>query len=219
MLRRLARTSVTTVVDHLYDRRFNAHTSEVVLDEDYAEQLGAEGRTPTAGDMGHLASDWLTLARILRRSEIGHDDVFLDAGCGQGRMLLEAASRYSFKRVIGVELSAAFAAHAQMNVHRAHAKLQAPVQIVRENIVDYEIPDDVTVAFVGNPFRLDVFAGFMRQLVASLDRAPRHLRLVYVGPREEAQVLATGRFEKVRYGRSLLSGAERHRHIVLYRSI
>ena len=42
-------------------------------------------------------------------------DVFLDLGAGKGRMLL-AASRYPFRRVIGVELSDRLAAIARSNV-------------------------------------------------------------------------------------------------------
>jgi SAM-dependent methyltransferase len=207
---------VTSVLDHVYERRFHVHTSDVILDEDYALHRSSEGRTPTGGELGHLASDWLTLPRIFKRGEITSDDVFLDAGCGQGRMLLEAASRYPFKRVIGLEISHGLAAVAERNAALAASKLKAPVEVFRADVTEYEIPDDVTVVFVGNPFRGDIFAGFMRQLLASLDRRPRRLRLVYNGPREERQLLESGRFERVRYGRSFLSGAERHRHIVLY---
>jgi SAM-dependent methyltransferase len=219
LLRRIARSSVTSVLDHVYERRFNVQTSDVILDDDYAEHRTSEGDTPADGELGYLASDWLTLARILKRGEITSDDVFLDAGCGQGRMLLEAASRYPFKRVIGVEISHGLAAVAERNALLAASKLRAPVEVVCGDVTEFEIPDDVTVAFVGNPFADDVFAGFIRRVLASLDRRPRRLRLVYNGPREERQLLESGRFERVRYGRSFLSGAERHRHIVLYEAM
>lgn len=215
VLRRLARGSFDRATRAVYERRFDVQTVDSLLDEPYADHLASQGLDPE-GCLGYLPSDWLTLPRVFDRGEITPDDVFLDAGCGEGRMLVEAAGRYPFKRVIGVELSEPFADVAAENVRRASTKLRAPVEIVRSNVVDYEIPTDVTIAYAANPFRGNVFQGFLDRLVESLDERPRRMRFVYVGPREEQAVLATGRFRRVRYGRSFVTRAQRHRHIVLY---
>jgi tRNA G46 methylase TrmB len=37
--------------------------------------------------------------------EITREDVFIDIGCGMGPVLVEAAARYGFRRVIGVKLA------------------------------------------------------------------------------------------------------------------
>ena len=52
-------------------------------------------RGEDAGELvGYSASDWLTLPRILRAGDVCRDNVFVDLGCGEGQMLLEAARRY-----------------------------------------------------------------------------------------------------------------------------
>ena len=44
------------------------------------------------------------MRRILRRGEVTRDDVFIDIGCGMGPVLVEAAARYDFRRVIGIDV-------------------------------------------------------------------------------------------------------------------
>src|SRR5204863_1095801 len=52
----------------------------------------------------HIPSPWGVLGRILRAREITDDDVFIDIGCGMGPVLVEAAARYPFRRVIGIDV-------------------------------------------------------------------------------------------------------------------
>jgi len=54
------------------------------------------------------------------------------------------------------------------------------------------------VVFLYNPFGGATFEEFTRRLVASVDRRPRTLRIVYVNPREEATLLGTGRIRRTR---------------------
>ncbi len=49
----------------------------------------------------YQASGWTYLRRVLPPREVGAGDVFLDMGSGKGRVLLQAAQRYPFARVIG----------------------------------------------------------------------------------------------------------------------
>ena len=69
---------------------------------------------------------------------------------------------------------------------------------MRANVLDFVIPDDVTVAFLFNPFTEDVFATVISRLFDSLDRNPRRLRIIYGNPREEAALLTTGRVRLIR---------------------
>ena len=60
------------------------------------------------------------------------------------------------------------------------------------------VPPDVTVVFLFNPFNGRVFGGALAKVLRSLDAHPRPLRLIYVNPVEEEQVVATGRARLVR---------------------
>ncbi len=199
-----------------YDRRLGTRTSDFIMGEDYAHHLSAQGLT-VGERVGHYSSDWLTLPRILRQDDVSREDVFVDIGSGQGRMLLEAAMRYRFKRVIGVEVSEELATVAIDNVRNACGRIRgADIDIVCCDVLDYQIPPDATVFYLFNPFRGSVFDEFVKRLFASVDAHPRRVRVIYRHPREEEALLRTGRVRRVRIGRSLLSSRERNAHIVMY---
>lgn len=138
------------------------------------------------------AAPWGALRRILKRDEIDERDVFIDLGCGKGRALLQAA-KYPFKRVIGVELSAELANVAMANIERFAPKLRCKnVEVVHSDVLKYDLPDDVTVVFMNNPFQGRIFGGVVEKLQESLRRRPRALRIVYYLPDEEEQLLRAG---------------------------
>ncbi len=157
------------------------------------EALGFE-----SGYLGYMASSWTTLTRILRRSEVSDDDVFVDFGCGMGRVLYQAATRYALRRVEGVELSPELAAVAQENLDRNRHKFRArDVRVVACNVLEYEIPDDLTIAYLYNPFQGEVFQTFVDRLVESVQRRPRRLRVIYLNALEEQRLLDAG-FREIR---------------------
>ncbi len=176
--------------DHLLERRHGIDTrGEVGLDE-----LGVDGEDR----MAYKPAPWSCLPRVLFRDGVGPQDVFVDFGAGKGRMLVLAA-RYPFGRVVGVELSPELAAVARENVrsHRAGRRCH-DVQVITSDVLDFEVPDDVTVAFFNNPFGGQLFATVVGRLIASFDRRPRRLRLVYRNPVEHEALIATGRLKVVR---------------------
>ncbi len=208
MMRRLVHRAVRSpyvwarliATDLLFERRYGVRTSGEVTMEDLG--LASEGREQ------YQPVGWRRLHQALPRASVGPDDVFLDLGCGMGRGVL-LASGYPFRRVIGVELSARLADLARENMQRSRAPRRCGgIEIVTSDVLDYDIPDDVTVVFLNNPFGGHVFARVMEKLVDSLERHPRPMRIVYGNPVEEAMLLDTGRFELVRVVRGLRPSAE-----------
>lgn len=163
-------------------------------------------------------ANWLTLWRLLRRDDVGPQDVFVDFGCGMGRILYQAAVRYPFRRVEGVELSERLAAVARDNVERTRPKLVCKdIRVVASDALAYDIPDDVSVAFFFNPFKGPIFESVVERLVASVERHPRRLRVIYQNPIEERMLLEAG-FRPVRRLRGMRPGREwsRSNAAVLY---
>ncbi len=182
----------------LVDRPAGVDTARSVKLEELG--LSGEGRTH------YEPSGWLDLRRVLRRSEVSGEDVFLDLGSGKGRVLL-AAARYPFRRVIGVELSAELNAIAERNVRDYRGRHRCgEIELVTADVLDYEIPDDVTVVYAYNPFMGELFGAVVEKLLASVDRRPRQVRLIYKTPLEESRMLATGRFRLVKVARGLRPG-------------
>jgi SAM-dependent methyltransferase len=174
----------------LFERRYNVAT---------------DGRIPLSvlgiddehrGD--YLPSGWLSLRRVLPRRMVRPEDVFIDIGSGKGRAVLAAAT-YPFRQVIGVELSRELHEAACANLERSRDRLTCKnVELVCADALEYEIPDDVSVVFLYNPFTGHIFQRVLDKLIASVDRNPRTLRVVYANPVEEEALLATGRARLVK---------------------
>ena len=140
------------------------------------------------------ASGWSYLRRALPRKEVDRKDVFVDFGSGKGRIVYQAAL-YPFSRVIGVEISPELAGIARQNLERNRDKLACQhVEIVTADVTTFEIPDDMTVAYFYYPFVGETFHRVIDNIVGSLDRRPRRVRLVYALPTMEEYILGTGRF-------------------------
>jgi 16S rRNA G966 N2-methylase RsmD len=178
-----------TIRELLFERRYGVRTAgRIGLDE-----LGVADEDRVY----YIPANWWTLRRTLPRREMTADDVFIDLGSGMGRMVLEA-TRYPFKRVIGVELSRDLHDIARTNLERGRQRRRCgDVQLVHSDVLEYDVPDDVTVVFMNNPFRGPVFVTVVERLVASVDRNPRQVTLIYYNPVEEAALLATGRIRHV----------------------
>ena len=146
----------------------------------------------------YLPSGWLDLRRALPRRDVQPTDVFVDFGSGKGRIVYEAA-KYPFARVMGVEISAKLNEVARRNIERNRHKLSCRnVELITADAAEFEVPDDLTVAYFYHPFGGETFEKVLANIVGSLDRNPRRLTLIYQLPLDADRVLATGRFELVR---------------------
>jgi SAM-dependent methyltransferase len=144
--------------------------------------------------VAYVPSAWHVLPRALHYLGADEHDTFIDFGCGKGRVVHQAARR-SLRRVIGVEISPALSAMASATVaagrdrHRCH-----DVRIVTCDATRYDIPDDLTIAYLFDPFRGAILDAVLENIIASMNRRPRTVRMIYVHPSNAGRVLATGRF-------------------------
>jgi hypothetical protein len=153
-------------------------------------------------------AQWFALARILPRREVSSADVLVDFGSGMGRVVYQAASRYRLARVEGVELSAELTAVAIDNIKRNRGRMRCEdIRLVTADALEYKIPDDITIAFFANPFTGPIFQSVVDRLVASVERHPRRLRVIYLNPVEEQMLLDAG-FRVVRRLRGLRPGRQ-----------
>jgi len=172
------------VTDILFEWPRGTQTSREVSLEELG--LAAEGREK------YRPSGWLNLRRILPIEQVSENDVFIDFGSGKGRVIYQAA-RYPFKRVIGVELSEELNAIARKNIQGSIDRFCCKnVELITSDVLAYEIPDDITVAYLFNPFTGSIFRTLLEKLIASIERNPRIVRIVYADPVEESVLLAAG---------------------------
>ncbi|MBU6284152.1 methyltransferase domain-containing protein [bacterium] len=124
-------------------------------------------------------SGWKTIDRLARRVPLGPGDVFVDYGCGKGRIVYLAAL-HPVARVVGVELSPDLAAVARRNLEVAASRLRCrDVRIEVSDALAWPVPDDLTIAFFYSPFTGRLFEGVVENLRRSVERAPRGLWIVH----------------------------------------
>lgn len=151
-------------------------------------------------NLPYQGASWRLLRQCLPKRDLEPQDVFLDAGCGKGRIVIQAARLYEFRRVVGFDLAPELVAAAKTNVSklRGHLKCEE-IYLLAADAETWDVPDDVTIVFMYNPFTGDVLKHFVASILRSYDRAPRRLRVLYVegwGWEPEA-VEETGRFKLV----------------------
>jgi hypothetical protein len=206
----LKRRFASWVVRHLFERGDLIETASEARLEDY--QLDDPER------VRYVATGRFVVPRVLRRIGVRPDDVFIDFGSGKGRVVYQAA-QFPFKRVIGVEIAEELNRIARYNIdHNRDRLICGDVELVTEDAVSYQVPDDVTVAYFYHPFEGQVFARVIDNLVASLDRNPRQLRVIYVYPKSAEYLLDTGRFELERKMRAPRPALRQWHEVLVFRS-
>lgn len=156
----------------VHDRKF--HLPPAASRRIEVRAVGAEQQW--RGD--YLGSPWGILRRAMPSSEVDGSDVFLDLGCGFGRVVIQAA-RMPFRRVIGIEVvtEIADAAREAINANRGRLVCQ-DVEIIDCDVRDYEIPDDVTVVYLYEPFPNPMVEQVVGEVDQSVERTPREVKLI-----------------------------------------
>jgi SAM-dependent methyltransferase len=187
-LRRLA-------TDLLFEWRYGVHTSHVVQHE----ELGLVDKDR----VHYVPSGWWSLRRILPRNDVSEDDVFVDLGAGMGRIVLLAAM-YDIRRVVGVEISDRLSDMARRNIEAVgHRLCCKQVDIITTDVLDFRIPDDASIIYMYSPFKGEIFRAVVDNIIASVDRSPRRVRIIYRFPEEEQVLLDSGRVRVIRTTRGL----------------
>jgi SAM-dependent methyltransferase len=179
---------VDTILDPVIDRVAGIETTGYIT----AENLGLDRNEA----FDYRAAGWRSLQAILKRGDVTPDDVFVDFGCGKGRVLY-LAGFYPFKEIIGVDLSRAVVAQAQRNLRKLR---QVRVEVA--NAADWPIPDDLTFAFFHNPFPNVIFERVIENVMGSLTRRPRRFRVIYRRPHRMHSYLLEHGFTLIRRSES-----------------
>jgi predicted RNA methylase len=106
------------------------------------------------------------------------DDVFIDIGCGAGRVIFFIAAQ-NLKKVIGVELNEELIDAARQN-YRALKLRNSPVEIVCADAAVFNM-DEGTIFFMYNPFGYKTLRKVVANIKKSIEASPRKIRIVYYG--------------------------------------
>ena len=106
--------------------------------------------------------------------------IFVDVGCGKGRVLLSALA-LPFKRIIGIELSPTFCRIAQQNITNARfiSRRCAAVEIICSDATKYRIPGRPMIMFFFNPFPFKIMEIVLSNIVNSYTQKTRAIYLIF----------------------------------------
>jgi SAM-dependent methyltransferase len=144
---------------------------------------------PTSAATGARPCGWTQIAKVFHRQALGPDDVVLDVGSGAGRLVLYCATRFACRKVIGVELDDELDSLARRNLSTSRLRPRTPIELVHGDVLEFDVPDDVTVVLFFNPFEGETLEELIAKLAASVDRRPRRMLFIYKNPRA-AEMLA-----------------------------
>ena len=186
--------------DKWNERHYDITSSGHIAPEELGFPTGDEYR----GGL-YRPSSWTVLRHLFKQLHVSGDDVFVDYGSGMGRVLIIAAQE-PFQRVLGVEMSEELNDIARENLDRNRDRLRCPdVEVISADATQWQVPDDLTIAYFYCPFPPHVFEEVLKQLFASLERRPRPLRLVYffMSDPDRELLMATGRSTELDFKRPL----------------
>jgi len=135
-------------------------------------------------DAKHYAScSYPFIRRVLTNLHLGSGDVFVDLGCGKGRVVCLAA-RVPIAEVIGIEIDEELCNYARANSARMRGR-RAPITIENLPVQDFSY-DRGNVFYMFEAFGGDTLRAVCERLRYVNETEGRHMRFAYVnGSRED----------------------------------
>jgi len=171
---------------------------------DTAAILSGIARGPAVSRSGHVLSPYETSSESAIRMPLdslaldASRFTFVDLGCGKGKPLMVAAS-YGFRRLVGVDISAACIEVARRNLARYGPEKidQSRVELVLQDAEDFEFPPEPLVVYLFNPFSGAVLERVVARLERSLTDQPRQAAIVYLNPTAAGPIVRSELFERI----------------------
>jgi 16S rRNA G966 N2-methylase RsmD len=177
---------VYKLTEAFYDRKLGIHTKGYVIPEDLGKKAD--------GCHAYLAVSYGGLKRVLNNiTQPAKDVVMIDYGAGMGRVPIFAAT-YTFRKIIGVELSKQLhdiavknTANAKQKNNRAR-KNPTSVEMVQSDAREYKIPIDANVFYFFIPFNIEILQEVLQNIHRSVKKHPREATILYVYPTTETKI-------------------------------
>ena len=120
-----------------------------------------------------------TIHQVLDYLKLKPADVFVDLGCGKGRVLC-CAARFGIREAVGVEDSEELVTIARRNAEHLRGKL-SPIRLVRQKAQEAEY-DSGTVFYLFHPFGPKTLDEVLHRIRQSINPEKPAVRIAYVNP-------------------------------------
>jgi SAM-dependent methyltransferase len=134
------------------------------------------------------------LRDVLKHLNIKTVDRILDIGCGKGSAM-RVMLKFPFEYVHGIELSPQIAAIAQNNFKALNAP-KLKVHVFVGDASSFKELDKYTHFYFYNPFSAPIMQKVLANILASIQSAPRKIRIIYNNPVCHAEILSSKAFQQ-----------------------
>jgi precorrin-6B methylase 2 len=90
-----------------------------------------------AKDVPYVPTPQEVVDAMLKLGKVNSEDILLDLGSGDGRIVITAARDYKVKKAVGVEIDPALVAESRRNIERAGVADRA--EIIQQNLFDTDL--------------------------------------------------------------------------------
>lgn len=173
-LARSFQSVISVIEDSYFEMKYGVSTSKIVKREDLdiseINKEHSEEYKPTR--IRHFRL-------LIRGLNLPEDSVFVDMGSGKGRVLL-MASLHNFKRITGIEISSRLCEIARNNIAIFEKSLKRPlhIEVVNENVLQYNIKNDENVFYFYKPFDNYVMEIIIERIIKSIIQNRRKVWLI-----------------------------------------
>lgn len=157
--------------DSLFDHLYRVETTQIRSFTD-TERMRTIGKDPTRSVPTH----YLRAFALRRYLEPAADDVFVDLGCGSGRVLFVFA-RMQLRIIKGVDFDTAACETARKNAQRFRGR-RSPISIEQGDCATFKFSEE-TIVFLYNPFGTQTLRAVLDNLHDSFTTNPRKLRICF----------------------------------------
>lgn len=168
----------TKLFTHPFDVKHGTDTSGETV---YHELRS--GLTADAYATGYLGCEPSVIRRAIAAIPNRQNATFIDFGCGKGRALI-VASEFSFRAILGVELSPRLSAIAAANARLIADKFpeRGRIDVVQGDAAALEIPTGPVVIYMYHPFERPVMERVIRNFEKAALEGSREIYIVYQRP-------------------------------------
>jgi len=118
------------------------------------------------------------LKQLMDSIKLGENDVFIDIGCGAGRVKAAVAAK-RLKKVMGIEIEERVVMRAKENASTLKVK-NTDIEIFQADAGNFDYKG-ITVYFINNPFGWKTLIKVRGAIKKSLEADPRKIRIIYYG--------------------------------------
>jgi SAM-dependent methyltransferase len=184
-----------STVPHPFDQEYDVDTGGLIWGESLGRPSSRDAAYWATGYYGISPSAFTAAVERLRLDWPRF--TFVDIGCGKGRAIL-LATRFPFRRVMGVELSPELVAVAQENIRKFAAPWRqqgVSAEAITGDATAFPIPDGPLVFYMYHPFAAPIMRRFLAHVQEAARAEEREVYLLYANPELEKLLAETAGVE------------------------